>query len=326
MSQAPPTYRPGPHVVALLAAATCWVLLASGGQVTTYRVGMAVPDWPSTFGANMFLYRFWEASVSWGVYIEHRHRLLGTAVGLAAIVLAGWLLAVERRPWPKALGVVALLAVIGQGLLGGNRVLFNSTTYAAIHGCAAQAVFALFVALTVLTGRGWSGPVEPRPDPDHLRRRALVTLALVAAQILVGANLRHFGAWLWLHAILALAVWGHAAALAGRVDRRRTLVPDLVPSARAMAVVVTAQVALGIAAWWLMRPFDGIPKRVTVLQALVRTGHVVNASLLVASVVVLALRSIRHLASAGRSGPDARPGPVSESIATSSKAPLEVLA
>src|SRR5690349_10173618 len=85
-----PAYRRGPHWVALFAAAVTWPLIFSGGQVTSYRVGMAVPDWPTTFGINMFVYRFWNSS--WGVFIEHRHRLLGTALGMATIVLAAWFL------------------------------------------------------------------------------------------------------------------------------------------------------------------------------------------------------------------------------------------
>ena len=67
---------------------------------------MAVPDWPTTFGINMFLYNFWNAP--FGVRVEHAHRLYGAAVGLATIVLTAWFLAFERRRWMKVLGVVAL--------------------------------------------------------------------------------------------------------------------------------------------------------------------------------------------------------------------------
>jgi cytochrome c oxidase assembly protein subunit 15 len=289
-------YRRGPHWVAVFAAVFTWPLIFVGGLVTTYRVGMAVPDWPTTFGMNMFLYRFWEAA--WGVFIEHGHRLYGAAVGLATIVLAVWFLAAERRWWLKALGVLALLAVIGQGVLGGYRVRLNSTTLAAVHGCTAQAFFALMVVLCVLTGRDWAGPVERVPDRDHVRRRAAVTLALVAAQVVVGAWLRHFGtsASLWLHALLATAVWGHAAALSWRVDRARVRTPALLAAGRALGGLVTFQVVLGIAAWWLLRPFDGMPRTVTTLQALVRTAHQANAALLLAATVILTMRALRHLA------------------------------
>src|SRR3954454_22258785 len=126
------TYRRGPHAVAVCAAAFTWPLIFVGGLVTTYRVGMAVPDWPTTFGMNMFLFRFWEAA--WGVFIEHGHRLYGAAVGLATVILAAWFVLADRRTLMKVLGILALLSVIGQGVLGGYRVRLNSTTLAAVHG------------------------------------------------------------------------------------------------------------------------------------------------------------------------------------------------
>ena len=113
-------YRRGLHWVAILATAFTLPLLYVGGSVTTYRVGLAVPDWPTTFEENMFLYDFWNAP--FGVRIEHAHRLYGAAVGFATIVLAGCLLVFERRRWMKGLGVLALVAVIVQGVLGGMRV------------------------------------------------------------------------------------------------------------------------------------------------------------------------------------------------------------
>src|SRR5947199_501521 len=100
-----PVYRRGPHWVALFAAAFTWPLIFVGGSVTTYRVGMAVPDWPTTFGINMFLYDFWNAP--FGVRVEHSHRLYGAAVGLSTIVLAAWFLAAEPRRSLKWLGVIA---------------------------------------------------------------------------------------------------------------------------------------------------------------------------------------------------------------------------
>jgi cytochrome c oxidase assembly protein subunit 15 len=295
-----PAYRRGPHWVAAFAAVFTLPLLFVGGSVTTYRVGMAVPDWPTTFGMNMFLYDFWNAP--FGVRVEHTHRLYGAAVGLATIVLMVWFLGAERRKSMKVLGVVAFLAVCVQGVLGGTRVTQTSTLLAAVHGCTGQAFFALMVALCVLTGRDWLDGPAPAADPAHLRRRSAVTLATVYAQVVLGAWLRHYGtvAALTVHAIFAAGVWSHAAMLAWRIERHRRGVPDLVPSARAMALAVTLQVALGVLAWWLLLPFDGIPRLVTFYQALIRTGHQTNGALLLGASVVLTLRSFRHLVPAPR--------------------------
>src|SRR6478609_11903447 len=98
-----PGYRPGPHWMALFAAVFTMPLLFVGGSVTTYRVGMAVPDWPTTFGINMFLYDFWNAP--FGVRVEHAHRLYGAAVGLATTFLMAWFLATGSRRLMKVLGV-----------------------------------------------------------------------------------------------------------------------------------------------------------------------------------------------------------------------------
>jgi heme a synthase len=286
-----------PHWVAVFAAVFTWPLLLVGGTVSVYRFGLAVPDWPTTFQMNMFLYRFWDAS--WAVFVEHGHRLYGAAVGIACIILAVWFGIAENRRWMKVLGVTALLAVIAQGLLGGLRVTHTSTTLAFVHGCTAQAFFAFMVALCVWTGRDWSSAAKPIDDPMHLRRRSVWTLSLAYAQIIAGAYVRHFGTIeaLVVHAVLGAAVWGHAVALAIRVIRNRTLMPSLVPSAWAMATSVGLQVALGVVAWWMLRPFDGLPRAVSPAQALVRVGHQGVGALLLAATVILSLRSYRHFSS-----------------------------
>ncbi|WP_422929386.1 COX15/CtaA family protein [Singulisphaera sp. PoT] len=301
------SYKRGPHWVAIFGAIFTLPLLFVGGSVTTYRVGMAVPDWPTTFGINMFLFNFWHAP--FGVQVEHTHRLYGSAVGLATIVLTVWFLVAEKRKGMKVLGVLALVLVIAQGILGGTRVTQNSTGLAALHGIMGQTFFALMVALCVLTGRDWIETRSRQVDTGHLRRRALVTLIMVAVQIAIGAWLRHFPHQhgVYLHALVALAVWSHAGMLATRIERRKDELKPLLPSARALGISVTLQFALGVAAWWMLRPFDGIPRTVTLLQAMVRTGHQTNGALLLAAIVVLTLRTYRHLAPSGEMSKAPRP-------------------
>ena len=161
MKESNGSYRPGIHAVALFAAAFTLPLLYVGGSVTTYRVGMAVPDWPTTFQENMFRYDFWNAP--FGVRVEHTHRLYGAAVGMASILLMASLLAFDPRRWMKGLGVLALAAVIVQGEHGGLRVTKVSTVLAAVHGCTGQAYFGLLVALCVFTGRDWNNELTSGP-------------------------------------------------------------------------------------------------------------------------------------------------------------------
>ena len=209
------------HAVAIFAALFTLPLLYVGGTVTTYRVGMAVPDWPTTFQENPFLYDMWNAP--FGVRVEHSHRLYGAAVGLATIVLAMCLLQFEPRVWLKGLGVLALVAVVVQGVLGGMRVRWNSTLLAAVHGCTGQAFFGLLVALCVFTGRDWTPATVRSSDPGSLRVRSSIALGLVYAQIVLGGWLRHYGtpSALWLHSTLGAAVAVYSTWLAWRIGMRR---------------------------------------------------------------------------------------------------------
>ena len=106
--------------MARLLVGTTLLLLAVGGLVTTYRVGMAVHDWPTTFGSTMFAYPLDEMLRSWGITLEHGHRMLGSVVGLltlgllVATALKGGRLAGGLVLAALALEVTAVLLLAGQ--------------------------------------------------------------------------------------------------------------------------------------------------------------------------------------------------------------------
>jgi cytochrome c oxidase assembly protein subunit 15 len=288
-------YRRGPHWIALFAAVFTLPLLSVGGTVTTYRVGLAVPDWPQTFGINMFLYDFWNAP--FGVRVEHTHRLYGAAVGMATLILTAYFLIFEPRRWMKGLGVLSLVAVIVQGVLGGTRVTQVSTFLAAVHGLVGQTFFGLMVVLCVLTGKGWQDDRPPVVDTGRLRFRALGLVGLVVAQIALGSWLRHYGARtaLAIHAGLALAIWFEALNFSRRVRGEKASLGVLIPSSLAVFAAATAQILLGLIAMIYLLPFDGTPRPVSFYQAVVRTGHQTNGAVLLAAAIVVALRAFRHL-------------------------------
>src|SRR5215210_3375832 len=120
----------------LLAGATLF-LICSGGMVTSKGVGLAVPDWPTTFGYNMFLFPVsqWVG----GIFFEHTHRLIASTVGVLTIVLAFWLWRADTRPWMRKLGWAALGAVVLQGVLGGLRVTLLKDEIGIFHALLAQA-------------------------------------------------------------------------------------------------------------------------------------------------------------------------------------------
>ena len=173
------------------------------------------------------------------------------------------------------------LAVIVQGVLGGTRVTEVSTLLAAVHGCLGQAFFGLMVALCVLTGRAWQDRTPRRIDAGHLRPLAVVVLAAVSVQILLGSWLRHFGTRpaLFGHAAFAIGLSGPALSTSpcgsSGSDRGLAL---LVPSARALGIASTLQIVLGIVSLLYLLPFDGTPRAVSFYQAVVRTAHQTNWS------------------------------------------------
>ena len=162
----------------------------------------------------MFLYDFWNAP--FGVRIEHTHRLYGAAVGLATLVLAGWFLAFERRAWMKGLGVLAVVAVIVQGVLGGTRVTRSRRCWRPFTAVMGQAFFGLHGRPVRLDRTELAASrTDASPTPISLRPRALLILGLVAAQIALGSWLRHYGS--------RAALVGHAALGAGRLGPRLAL-------------------------------------------------------------------------------------------------------
>ena len=148
-----------PHRWAIVLACATFPLVWVGGLVTTTDAGMAVPDWPTTYGYNLFLYP-WQSWLSgpWDLFIEHGHRLLAASVGMLTIGLLVLLLRTEDRSWMKGLGFAALGLVIFQGVLGGLRVLFDDRTLAMFHGCTGPLFFALTVAIAAFTSPRWMRP------------------------------------------------------------------------------------------------------------------------------------------------------------------------
>src|ERR1700752_160971 len=127
------------HWYAVVAAASVSLLICSGGLVTSHEAGMAVPDWPNTFGYNMFLFPVsrWVG----GGFFEHTHRLIASGVGVLKLVLCGLNLVIEQRRWVKWLAGIAVFAVIVQGVLGALRVTEHNAFLGLFHGCLAQSFF-----------------------------------------------------------------------------------------------------------------------------------------------------------------------------------------
>src|SRR6266403_2875833 len=129
------------------------LLLCRGEIVTSKNAGLAVPDWPTTFGYNMFLF----PASRWvgGILFEHTHRLIASTVGLLTLILAGWLWRTEWRRWVRLLGLTAVGVVILQGVLGGIRVTLLKDEIGVFHACLAQAFLGLLVVIALVTSPTW---------------------------------------------------------------------------------------------------------------------------------------------------------------------------
>jgi cytochrome c oxidase assembly protein subunit 15 len=168
------------------------LLICSGGMVTSKNVGLAVPDWPTTFGYNMFLFPVskWVG----GILFEHTHRLIASAVGFLTIILAIWLWRSENRRWVRNLGLIALAGVILQGILGGMRVTMLKDQIGIFHACIAQAFLALLVVIAIVTTGFWQSLRQVNIDLKKfvpIRRLAIAITLAIYVQLALGATMRH---------------------------------------------------------------------------------------------------------------------------------------
>ena len=160
-------------------------------MVTSKNVGLAVPDWPTTFGYNMFLFPI----SKWigGVLFEHTHRLIASIVGILTIILAISLWRIEDRQPIKTLGLLAVAGVILQGILGGLRVTMLKDQIGIVHACLAQAFLGLIVLIAIVTTNFWRS-FSTNLDSTKIRAIKMIAVATTIAiyvQLALGATMRH---------------------------------------------------------------------------------------------------------------------------------------
>jgi cytochrome c oxidase assembly protein subunit 15 len=266
----PAWYRGHVHTLALLTAIATFPLIFMGGLVTSHGAGLAVPDWPNSYGYNMFLFppKFWIG----GIFYEHTHRLMATAVGFLSILLciSAWI--DESRRWVRWLATTVLIAVIFQGVLGGLRVVFKNLDLAIVHACVAQAFFCLAATVAVATSQWW----HDAPDLSSLAgktlfRTAAITVGMIFLQLMVGATMRHEQA--------GLAIPDFPLSYGHLLPPAPSAVDD---SFRAAAMHDWPDPALSLLA------------HVTAAQIYLQFAHRVGAILVSVTIVTLAILIFRH--------------------------------
>ena len=282
------------------------ILILAGSLVTSHDAGLSVPDWPTSYGWNMFTFppSMWVANILY----EHGHRLIASTVGFLTIVMAIWLWMAEPRRWLRWFGVATLGSVVAQGVLGGLTVLFFlPAAISTAHAGLAEIFFCMTVAIAIFTSPGWIAGYGDTAGPVERSTRTLATAAtiLIYAQIIVGATMRHTGAGLaipdfplmfghlipdhwsgaiaihFTHRVGALLVTGAILTLFAHVRSRYRDRRELMRPATLIVGLVAMQVTLG--AWTVLSGRD----------PLINSLHVVCGALVLTTSLVIALRTWR---------------------------------
>jgi len=287
-------------VFSKVAVAATFLLVIAGGLVTSQEAGLAVIDWPNTFGYNMFLYPL--SRMTGGIYFEHAHRLFGALVGLTVIALAVHLARVEPRRWVRRLALLAVALVVFQGMLGGLRVTggFTLSTAAAdmapnivlavIHGVLGQVVLGVLVGLAVVTSVLWrrSPPPEARASARTDRVLQGWLVATLVVQLVFGAVQRHVAEGLTIHITLAAVVTVLALGAGSRMWSLYYGVWPLQRLGQLVMAVVTVQLSLGIAALAVTQG-QAVVGNPTPVEVSLTTAHQATGALLLVISVMLAL-------------------------------------
>ena len=288
----------GLHRFSLLVTCATFCLIIAGALVTSHDAGLATPDWPLSNGQvfpRMVGNLFW----------EHGHRLVATTVGLLTIGLAIYLYRGERRRWMRRLGLVALGAVIAQGLLGGLTVkLMLPLVVSAAHATLAQLFFCTVVSLSVFTSADWNDQRATYEEQGSLPLRYLCVAAVVTIflQLILGATLRHSAPWdRYLPTDLVLAHIGGAlavtivlgSAVIG-VLRRYGSEKYLTKPATIALCLLGSQLMLGVAAYLTRLRSPNDPQPLNPMIG-ITVAHVACGALVFATTIVLTLRSFKVL-------------------------------
>jgi cytochrome c oxidase assembly protein subunit 15 len=295
-TRVPPTNWTG--AFAKVAATATFFLLIVGGIVTGHEAGLAVVDWPNSYGYAMFLYPL--SSMSGGIYYEHAHRLFGTLVGLTTLVLAVHLQIADSRRWLKRCAWAALIVVVVQGILGGLRVTGRFTMsdlpgatepnlgLAVVHGVVGQSFFAIMVAIATFTSTAWRARAVAATVGASSAGRPLsaVLVLLLIVQIVVGAIQRHLAQGLLVHITLGSFVAIVAGVVGAQAWARWRATRVLRRMGPSLGVLAAAQMLLGVAALLVTTLTADVTPRPVVDVVATTIHQAAGAALLAVAVVV----------------------------------------
>lgn len=303
-------YNAAHHRFTVVVACLTFLLLIAGGLVTSNNAGLAVPDWPTSFG-----HWFWAHMVG-GVKYEHTHRMIAEGIGLLTIAVAVWTWLVDQRKWMRWLTIGAVAGVVFQGILGGLTVKnFLPPWLSTAHGVVGQTMFCVLAAIAVFTGRNWL--VEPtermtNKEARPLLRHCWMLIGFLYLQLILGAGFRHVwtkwgptaaNRWperkiihllLYPHILNALIVSGLILYVSLRVLNKHSSIPHLRTPAMSLLVLLVAQLLLGGAAYFT-RVVQGVDEAQPTAGLVATTvAHLGVGALILASTVILTIQAYRY--------------------------------
>jgi len=304
-------YNAAHHRFTVVVACLAFLLVIAGGLVTSNNAGLAVPDWPTSFGS---LYRI--PPMIGGVKFEHGHRMIAEFVGLLTIIVAIWTWRVDQRRWMRGLTLGAVAGVVFQGVLGGLTVLnFLPPAISTAHAVVGQTMFCVLAAIAVFTSRGWvTQPAEkiPKKDARPLIRHSWMLISFLYLQLILGAAFRHVwtklgpvGAnrwparkiihiFLYPHILNALFVAALILYVGTRALTRHSNIPHLRRPALAMLVLLILQLLLGFSAY-ITRVVQGVNElQPTAGLVLTTVAHVGIGALILAVTAIFTIQAYRY--------------------------------
>ncbi len=279
------------HGFAVFTAFCTFVLIIAGALVTGNEAGLAVPDWPLSYGSLT-------PPMVGGIFYEHGHRMVASFVGFLTIILAVWLWRSEQRPLVCRLGWIALATVIAQGILGGVTVLFFlPAPISVMHACLAQAFFCIVSSLALLTSTGWNRNARGT-DADRkvvsMRQLSLWATASVYLQLILGAALRHSKSGLLWHVVGAFLVVFFIVWTVARIYKYYSHLPQLFRTAMILAILLAAQLSLGVGSY-LVRLAGRDDVQPGLQMVMITTAHVAAGALVLVMSLLLSLQCFRWL-------------------------------
>jgi cytochrome c oxidase assembly protein subunit 15 len=266
----------------------CWTVLlfVAGALVTSKDAALSVTDWPKSHGT-------WVPALSTlqgGDLFEFSHRVIAGGLGILTLVLAVLLWKKEKRPWLRWLGVIAILGVVVQAVLGGQVVIRLLHYWLPVmHACFAQIVFGAVLCIAVFTSKWWVSEqpqLEDRGTPS-LHFLATLNAAAIYFQVILGAGFRHKEIPVWPHMAGALIVLGMVIWTASALRKRFSPSRELSKARILLHAIFGVQFLLGFGAYWSRLSTADAPQPMPVMVTLTVIHTVVGAILFAFSVLIV---------------------------------------